>query len=113
MLARLIIDSEGPNPKFDPPDPRVDREAYVAYCRATPATRIVPAGTILEGPSVWMHCVPDAEGVIRAEPLCFECEAAIEAHEKRRSRAQAGKRSGLQDRIAALKAKAEAAARRN
>jgi hypothetical protein len=79
MKCRLIIDSLGPNPDFFPPDPKIDPIGFQLY--DVPHSITVPAGTELEeGPLAWVHCVPDAEGVIRAEPADSDCEAMVEKH---------------------------------
>ena len=79
MKCRLIIDSLGPNPDFDPPDPRTDPIGFQLY--DVPHSITVPAGTELEEHALaWIHCVPDAEGVIRAEPADADCEAMVERH---------------------------------
>jgi len=81
MRARLIIDSSGPNPDFAPPDPKREPIAFQLYCAEVSPTRSVPAGTELEEHEMaWIHCVPDAFGVIRAEPADDECRRMVEAH---------------------------------
>ncbi len=80
MKARLLFDSLGPNPEFRPP-PRKDKLAYARYCARVRHSITVKAGTILEGPDVWVHCLPDAQKVIRCEPADEDC-ADLVAHHK-------------------------------
>lgn len=68
MLARLIIPSLGPNPRFISRLPESDDN---------PRDRLLPAGTLLVGPWCWVHCCPDAKGVVRAEPADEECEQRV------------------------------------
>lgn len=83
MKAVLLIDSEGENPEYYPiPDPRVDKLAFLKHTRDVPHTIIVPAGTVLDGPMCWVHCLPDAAGVVRAVPADEECELQLEHNVK-------------------------------
>jgi hypothetical protein len=94
MLCKLIIDSEGPNPDYCPPNPAIDAAAFHAY--NVPPDVIVPAGTILtpDGTGLdWVHCFPHSgafidlksgrpvrgpDGLVLAEPADEECRAAVE-----------------------------------
>jgi len=79
MKCRLIVDALGPNPDFLPPDPKVDPVGFQLY--DVPHSVTVPAGTELpDHPMAWLHCVPDAEDVIRAEPVDQECETMVERY---------------------------------
>lgn len=91
MKALLIIDSDGPNPEFNPPQPRGDdeesRAAYYEYVALVPHSISVPAGTVLDGAECWRHCLPDAEylvrgsgdGIVRAVPYDDQCKRVVEA----------------------------------
>ncbi len=105
MKAKLIIDSIGPNPAFRQPrrdDFRSDEAWHDAVALYdVPAEVIVPAGTILCDPLVWVHCYPDSNigfhydpktgrripvrmgiGSVRAVPLDEGCLAALLKHIK-------------------------------
>lgn len=75
MRAILIIDSEGPNPYFNPrvPTKRITNWPSVVH----------PAGTILVGDNCWIHCVPDHRDVIRAVPDDDECAERVVQHDAR------------------------------
>jgi hypothetical protein len=75
MKAILIVDSPGPNPDYDPPNPKTDPDAAALY--DVPSTRIVKAGTELVDPMVWVHCLPDYNGVVRAKPADEACAAMV------------------------------------
>lgn len=68
MKARLILDSLGPNPAYSPPDRTAfatDEEWHDALALYDVSPDVtIPAGTLLTGPQCWMHCFPDASGVI-------------------------------------------------
>lgn len=70
MKAVHIVDSLGPNPEFDPPvrkhfmGPTAAEDYADAKARYNVhRDRIVPAGTVIAGENVWMHCIPDQEGI--------------------------------------------------
>mgnify|MGYP007059481946 CR=1 FL=1 len=96
MKVRLLIDCDGPNPDFDPPDPRVDTAAHRRYVRENSPVREIPAGTEIEDPQAWILCLPDATGtvsrgadgkpvlnvlserrIVRAEPIDDEAKEAV------------------------------------
>jgi hypothetical protein len=68
MLARLIRESEGPNPDFNPKFPKSTNNH---------PDKIWPVGTMLAHPMAWVHCCPDAKGIVRAEPADEECEQIV------------------------------------
>lgn len=105
MKAKLIVDSIGPNPNYKPPvrsNFRTDEEFHDAKALYdVPAEAIVPAGTVLCDPLVWVHCYPDSNigfhidprtgrrmpvslgiGTVRAVPLDDGCRAALLRHVK-------------------------------
>jgi len=110
MKCRLIIDALGPNPEFLPPDPKEDPTGFQLY--DVPHSVTVPAGTELpDDPLAWLHCVPDAEDVIRAEPADDDCEKMVERYLANRAAATRKPlervRREFQVRVAAMKAKQE------
>lgn len=105
MKCTLIVDSEGPNPAYDPPDRHdfaTDEEFHDAKALYdVPPEVIVPAGTVLSGALAWVHCFPQSrvrvvekvvDGVkkrvpsnagplfVRAVPADPACEAALAKH---------------------------------
>lgn len=68
MKCKLIVDSLGPNPAYRKPeryDFKTEEEWHDAVALYdVPSEITVPAGTILSGGMAWMHCFPDASGVI-------------------------------------------------
>jgi hypothetical protein len=102
MKARLIIDSEGPNPEFNPPrreqfaegteGDEAFHDAKALY--DVPPVIIVPAGTILPSSEhLAIHCFPDSSNiridgkgnpclrglpVVRAVPVDDGCQAALD-----------------------------------
>jgi hypothetical protein len=93
MLIKMIMDNEGPNPDFDPPDPTTNPGAFHAYS-VSPHV-IVPVGSIHgddSGGIEWVHCFPLSTnyidpktrkpvrgpmGFVMAEPYDDECKAAV------------------------------------
>lgn len=77
MEVRLIVDREGPNPKFNPPDPTVDWNAYKRYLDTVPHTITIPKGTVIEAVDAdeLMHHT-FGNGPPRAEPVDDEARLA-------------------------------------
>lgn len=67
MRIRLLIDCEGPNPLYSATDHVRVEEAGGIY--DVPHTVPIPKGTEIEHREAYYHCLPDAFGVIRAEPI--------------------------------------------
>jgi len=89
MKALLIVDSDGPNPDWHPPDASKDLIAYQLYCARVPHTITVPKGTVLDGDRCFYHCLPDMTttpdgryGVVRAIPLDDDCRTMVEWKKK-------------------------------
>lgn len=89
MKARIITDGQkGPNPDFKPPDPRLDKAAYLLYRARVPHSVSIEPGTIIFGPDCWEHCLMDGSGdstlreprpgVILAEPADEECQTIVD-----------------------------------
>lgn len=73
--VKLLFDCPGPNPAFDSRRPAATDN---------PAGVIVPAGTVLEHPDAWQHCLPDAAGLVRAEPADEATAQKVQQAEQRR-----------------------------
>lgn len=113
MKALLVVDSGGPNPDFLPPDPRQDEAAYYRYVRAVPHTITIPAGTVLDGNQVHVHCLPDAEGVVRAVPYDEDCQLLVDLERKNLNpKAEIAMRRFLQEAPALVQAAEAKAANR-
>ncbi len=74
MKIRLLVECEGPNPEWNPPNPKDDFEAWQTYPYRVAHTIKLPVGTEIDHPDAWVHCLPyvDFKGVVRpprAEPL--------------------------------------------
>lgn len=67
MKVRLLVDCIGKNPAHKPPDPNVDRAAWMTYKYRVPHDITLPAGTIIDDPWAWVQCMPAAG--MRAEPV--------------------------------------------
>lgn len=84
MLVRIIHESKGENPDFNPKLP-VDPETNCP-------TRIIPVGTEIEDPDAWYLCLSHFDEPIAAEPVDDEAKAAVAkalAHLKAKSRKKA------------------------
>lgn len=101
MQVKLILDSEGPNPLFNPSKPAGDDN---------PHSRIIPAGTIVEDPEAFYLCRPDYEGVTRAEPFDEEAKAVHERWVAKRRLPDGSRAKTISEQRAALAAAEEAAA---
>lgn len=77
MKVRLIVDCEGKNPDYNPPDPQADWAAYKRYTQTVPYTITLPKGTIIEAVDAdeLMHHT-FGNGPPRAEPVDDEARAA-------------------------------------
>lgn len=84
MLARLIRECNGPNPLFNPRLPNSPSNH--------PDTT-VPVGTMLNHPMAWVHCCPDAKGIVRAEPVDEECEEIVARKNAEYSRAMQARKA--------------------
>lgn len=103
MKARLIIDGEGPNPYYEPPNRSQfqDDESYhdAVALYDVPHWEVKPAGLEVSGPLVWILCYFDASGIgfetqrdgsrkvvyldkgkIQCEPVDDACRAALLKH---------------------------------
>jgi hypothetical protein len=70
MKVKLLVDCEGPNPKFN--KRRAVSEANLPH-------RTIPAGTEIEDDDAWFLCLPEPETQeIRAEPIDDEAKQAVE-----------------------------------
>lgn len=70
MKVKLLVDCEGPNPKFD---------RHKAVGPDNPLDVTIPTGTIIEDDDAWMLCLPEPEsGDVRAEPVDEEAKDLAE-----------------------------------
>lgn len=97
MKVRLIVDAEGPNPEFNPKE---DESAL------NPHSILIPAGTEIEDPKAWVHCLKNASGKILAEPIDKE---AVDKVQQFLTRGQARATLKTAEQLAILKAEAAAA----
>lgn len=70
MLVRIILESKGENPDYNP-TLKADPETNCP-------TRIIPVGTEIDDPDAWRLCLPDFEKNIAAEPVDDEAKATVE-----------------------------------
>lgn len=94
MQVKWLIDGEGPNPDYAPPDPAKDQVAYQLYCVRNSSTVRIPAGTIegvgakIGNADCWHLCFPDNSGDIKrnipgliyCEPADDECREVFDFH---------------------------------
>lgn len=82
MKIRLLVDCRGPNPDFKPPKPipgdAESMNAWMTYKYRVPPEITVPKGTEIEDPWAWVHCIPNAAGIIRAEPIDDDAKLMVE-----------------------------------
>ena len=69
MLVRIIRESKGENPDYNPSLP-VDSATNCP-------TRVIPVGTEIEHPEAWRLCLPDYQQTVAAEPVDEDAKAAV------------------------------------
>lgn len=82
MIVRLIIPWKRENPAYKPPDPRTDPNGWMTYKYRVPLEIDSPAGTEIDDPWAWIHCLPNSAGIIIAEPVDDDAKIMVEGESK-------------------------------
>lgn len=83
MKIELIEECECENPDWNPPDPQVDKAAWLTYKHRVPHSLKKEPGTVIDDPFAYVHCLPrvDHRGIVRpprAIPADDECRLMVE-----------------------------------
>jgi hypothetical protein len=82
MIVRFIIPWKRHNPAYKPPDPRGDMAGWMTYKYRVPLEIEHPAGTEIDDPWAWIHCLPNSAGIIIAEPVDDDAKLMVEGESK-------------------------------
>lgn len=69
MRVRIIRETTGPNPAYDPRKP--------SHPQDNAPIRVLPVDTEIEGPKAWLHCLGRYDEPPVAEPIDEEAKAKV------------------------------------